>query len=47
MVQGETSKLINGPGDSNGDREFNQFDLILVLQGGKYITGQPGDLESG
>jgi hypothetical protein len=28
------------PGDSNLDRRFDQFDLIKVLQAGKYMTGE-------
>ena len=36
----EPVSWINGPGDVNGDGEFNQFDLIDVLQEGKYLTGE-------
>jgi hypothetical protein len=35
------------PGDSNADREFNQQDIVLVLQGGKYLTGQPATFSEG
>ena len=31
---------IFSPGDANRDLQFNQLDIILVLQGGKYITGE-------
>jgi uncharacterized protein YjbI with pentapeptide repeats len=29
------------PGDSNGDFEFNQLDIIEVLAAGKYVSGEP------
>ena len=35
------------PGDGNRDREFNQADVILVLQGGKYRTGLPATCAEG
>ena len=33
-----TTELV--PGDANQDLVFDQFDLIQVLQAGKYLTGQ-------
>jgi hypothetical protein len=47
LLVGASTNWINGPGDSNEDRSFNQFDLIEVLQGGKYITGQPATWRQG
>jgi hypothetical protein len=35
------------PGDSNRDRQFDQNDIVLVLQAGKYVTGQPATFEQG
>ena len=32
---------INGAGDSNLDNEFNQLDLIKLLQNGQYLSGLP------
>jgi hypothetical protein len=40
LAAGDTERWINGPGDADESRSFNQFDLIVVLQGGKYVTGQ-------
>ena len=34
-------------GDANGDREFNQFDLVVVLQAAKYLTGELTNFERG
>ena len=34
-------------GDSNEDGQFNQLDLVQVLQGGKYQTGQPATFGEG
>ena len=34
-------------GDANGDGLFNQLDLVEVLQGGKYQTGQPASFREG
>ena len=34
-------------GDSNGDSRFDQLDLVEVLQGGKYQTGQPASFDEG
>jgi hypothetical protein len=35
------------PGDANGDYRFDQADLILVVQGGKYRTGEPATWQEG
>lgn len=32
--------LSAAPGDANGDRRFDQLDIVRVLQGGKYLVGQ-------
>ena len=34
-------------GDSNGDGVFNQLDIVSVLQGAKFLTGQPATLAEG
>ena len=34
-------------GDANGDREFNQIDLVFVLQAAKYLTGEQANFEEG
>ena len=39
LVVGDQDRWVNGAGDTNEDREFNQFDIIKMLQGGKYLTG--------
>ena len=38
---GSSEKWVNGPADANEDGSFDQFDLIQVLQAGKYLSGQP------
>ena len=35
------------PGDANRDEEFNQLDLVQVLQSAKYLTGQPATWAEG
>lgn len=35
------------PGDSNEDGQFNQLDIVRVLQAGKYGTGQPASWSEG
>jgi hypothetical protein len=35
------------PGDSNGDGVFDHSDLVFVMQGGKYMTGEPATFEEG
>ena len=39
--------VIRQPGDANGDGQFDQRDLVSVLQRGKYLTGQPADWSEG
>jgi hypothetical protein len=34
-------------GDANRDYEFDQLDIVHVLQGGKYLTGEPADFSQG
>jgi len=34
-------------GDTNEDGQFDQFDLILTLQGGEYLSGQPASWRDG
>ena len=35
------------PGDANGDRRFDQLDIVRLLQGNKYLTGQSADWMQG
>ena len=35
------------PGDANMDGRFDRLDIILVLQAGKYLTGQPATFAEG
>ena len=35
------------PGDANGDKEFDQQDIVLVQQAAKYLTGEPADWVEG
>jgi hypothetical protein len=35
------------PGDANGDGQFNQLDIVQVLQGGKYLTGRDATFAEG
>jgi hypothetical protein len=35
------------PGDANGDRQFNQRDIIQMLAGQKYLRDQPADWTEG
>jgi hypothetical protein len=37
----EIALLQASPGDINGDRQFNQLDVIQMLQGPKFLSGQP------
>lgn len=41
LGSGATEQWTNGAGDSNGDHSFDQLDLIQVLRGKKYLSGQP------
>ena len=34
-------------GDGNFDQQFNQLDLVLALQGGKYLSSQPATWSEG
>jgi hypothetical protein len=34
-------------GDGNGDGQFNQLDIVWVLQAGKYLTSQPATFAQG
>jgi hypothetical protein len=34
-------------GDANGDLQFDQLDVVQVLQAGKYLTGQPAGWSDG
>jgi hypothetical protein len=38
---------IHGAGDADGDRRFDPTDLVLVLQAGKYLTGQSATWSEG
>ena len=42
-----TASLPPIPGDSNGDGVFDQADLVLAFQGGKYDTGDHATFEQG
>jgi uncharacterized secreted protein with C-terminal beta-propeller domain len=35
------------PGDANGDRRFNQLDIVKVLQSAKYLKDEPADWSEG
>lgn len=35
------------PGDANGDLQFDQLDIIQVLQSAKFMTGEPATWEEG
>ena len=35
------------PGDSDLNGEFNQLDIVQVLQGGKYLSGDPAEWSEG
>ena len=34
-------------GDSNADRQFDQLDIVLALQGNRYLSGQPATFAEG
>jgi hypothetical protein len=42
-----TLSWINGAGDSDQNNSFDQLDLVRVLQGGKYLTGQQATWSQG
>lgn len=37
---GTAEPFIPQPGDANYDQRFNQMDLVLALQGGRYLSGE-------
>ena len=41
------ANLTSTPGDANHDGRFDQFDLIAVLNAGKFLSGQPATWEEG
>jgi hypothetical protein len=47
LAAGDSVSWINGAGDANLDNQFNQVDLILMLQAGTYVTGQPATWSQG
>jgi hypothetical protein len=47
LLAGASDRWINGAGDANMDRQFNQLDLVLVLRAMKYLTGQPATWSQG
>jgi hypothetical protein len=47
MTEGATEKWVNGAGDANEDGAFDQLDVIAVLQGAKYLSGQPASWSEG
>jgi hypothetical protein len=47
LNSGHVTTWTTGAGDANGDGQFNQFDIILVLQRGKYLSGQPANWSDG
>ena len=47
LASDATMTWINGAGDANGDNAFDQFDIILILQGAKYLAGTPATWAEG
>ena len=47
LASDATMRWTNGAGDSNEDNAFDQFDIILILQGGKYLTGNAANWREG
>jgi hypothetical protein len=47
LASNAVERWTNGAGDANNDRQFNQVDLILVLQAGTYLTGRPATWSQG
>ena len=41
LTTSPTEEWTNGAGDANEDRKFDPVDLVVILQAGKYLTGQP------
>ena len=44
---GSVDFTVRIPGDSNEDGQFNQLDIVAVLQSAKYLTGQPASFAEG
>jgi hypothetical protein len=44
---GSIQEFVPEAGDANLDRQFDQLDIVLVLEGGKYLTGQPATWAQG
>ena len=45
--QNETPVHEFQPGNANRDKQFDQLDIVHVLQAGKYLTGEPADWTEG
>jgi hypothetical protein len=46
-VDFDVGGFLSPVGDSNRDGQFNQLDVVAVLQAAKYLTGQPATFEQG
>jgi hypothetical protein len=44
---GRVDIMVRVPGDANDDGRFDQLDIVMALQAGKYMTGQPADWSEG
>ena len=44
---GAVDFVLRQPGDANEDGQFDQLDIVHVLQSGKYLTGQPATWSEG
>jgi hypothetical protein len=44
---GNAAFVARRPGDANEDGQFNSADIVLVLQAGKYLTGQSANWNEG
>jgi hypothetical protein len=47
LGQGVSATWIMGAGDTNLDQVFNQIDIVALLQGGKYRTGETATWSEG
>ena len=47
LSQNADDDWTNGAGDVNFDGQFDQLDIILILQGGKYLTGETATWSEG